>query len=69
MKKTKEFDYATKCQIVHIQLNDIRHFCDRFLEDGEGISPMNVDKIQRIFKIVNEKPKQKKSWIKRLIHS
>lgn len=67
MKKTAKFDYLTKCQIVHIQLNDIQRFCNRFLENGEGISAENVDKIQRMFKIVNEK-KEKKSWIKRFIH-
>ena len=65
-KTTKEFDYFTKCQIVHIQLDSILKYCTRFYE-GEGIAPKDVDKIQRMFKIINEKEK-KPSWIKRFIH-
>lgn len=49
-----EFDYETMCQVVHIQLNDIVRFCERFL-NGESINPEEQNKIQRMFKIVNEK--------------
>ena len=50
-----EFNDKTKAQIVKIQLLDIIKYCANFLEDG-NVMPEDVEKIQLLFKIVNNKP-------------
>lgn len=49
-----EFNEATKAQIVHIQIVDIMKFCANIIDKGFVFGD-EADKIQRMFKIVNEK--------------
>lgn len=72
----KELNYATKCQIVAIQLRTIMQYCKKFLVDGHDINEREVKKIQRIFDIVNDREKKPlykitdtfKRWKKKLKH-
>lgn len=50
-----EFNDKTKAQIVKIQLFDIIKYCANILEDG-NVMPEDVEKIQLLFKIINNKP-------------
>lgn len=58
-----EFNEETMAQIVHIQLNTILSYCEHFLVDGYGVYPKDVNKIQRIFDIVNDNEKQEEKLI------
>ena len=49
-----EFDLHTMAQIVLVQLNTIKKYCENILDDGQ-VNGKDVNKIQRMFNIVNEK--------------
>ena len=49
-----EFNDATKAQIVHIQINSIIRYLAKFI-DGADVYEKDVDKIQKMFDIINDK--------------
>lgn len=49
-----ELNELTKAQIVHIQINTIMKYLQNFL-DGAGVYPKDIDKIQKMFDITNDK--------------
>lgn len=49
-----EFNEATKAQIVRVQMMVIMEFCANIIDKGFVFGD-EADKIQRMFKIVNEK--------------
>lgn len=62
-----EFDNFTKAQIVHIQINTIMKYLTNFL-DGADVYPKDIDKIQKMFDITNDKKltfKDKIKWLLR----
>lgn len=62
-----EFDNFTKAQIVHIQINSIMKYLTNFL-DGADVYPKDIDKIQKMFDITNDKKltfKDKIKWLLR----
>ena len=50
----KRFNEATMAQILHIQLTDLVKYCCKWLSLG-AIPNSEVDKIQKLFKTLNEK--------------
>lgn len=62
-----EFDNFTKAQIVHIQINSIMKYLTNFL-DGADVYQKDIDKIQKMFDITNDKKltfKDKIKWLLR----
>jgi hypothetical protein len=62
-----EFDDFTMAQVVHIQINTIMKYLQNFL-DGASVYPKDIDKIQKMFDITNDKKltfKDKIKWLLR----
>jgi len=62
-----EFDNSTKAQIVHIQIISIMKYLTNFL-DGADVYQKDIDKIQKMFDITNDKKltfKDKIKWLLR----
>ena len=62
-----EFNDATKAQIVHIQIISIMKYLTKFI-DGVDVYEKDVDKIQKMFDITNDKKltfKDKIKWLLR----
>lgn len=72
MMKTKKklnvnINELTRAQIVHIQINSIMKYLTNFL-DGADVYPKDIDKIQKMFDITNDKKltfKDKIKWLLR----
>ena len=61
-----ELNELTKAQIVHIQINTIMKYLQNFL-DGASVYPKDIDKIQKMFDITNDKKLTLKDKIKWLL--
>ena len=61
-----EFNDATKAQIVHIQIISIMKYLTNFLDDAD-ICQKDIDKIQKMFDITNDKKLTFKNKIKWLL--
>ena len=61
-----ELNDATKAQIVHIQINSIIRCLTKFI-DGADVYEKDVDKIQKMFDITNDKKLTFKNKIKWLL--
>ena len=61
-----ELNDATKAQIVHIQINSIIRYLTKFI-DGAGVYEKDIDKIQKMFDITNDKKLTFKNKIKWLL--
>ena len=61
-----EFNDAIKAQIVHIQINSIIRYLTKFI-DGADVYEKDVDKIQKMFDITNDKKLTFKNKIKWLL--
>lgn len=61
-----ELNDATKAQIVHIQINSIIRYLTKFI-DGADVYEKDVDKIQKMFDITNDKKLTFKNKIKWLL--
>lgn len=61
-----ELNDATKAQIVHIQIISIMKYLTKFI-DGAGVCPKDIDKIQKMFDITNDKKLTFKNKIKWLL--
>ena len=61
-----ELNDATKAQIVHIQINSIIRYLTKFI-DGADVYKKDVDKIQKMFDITNDKKLTFKNKIKWLL--
>ena len=61
-----EFNDATKAQIVHIQINYIIRYLTKFI-DGADVYEKDIDKIQKMFDITNDKKLTFKNKIKWLL--
>ena len=62
-----EFNDATKAQIVHIQIISIMKYLTKFI-DGASVYQKDIDKIQKMFDITNDKKltfKDKIKWLLR----
>lgn len=62
-----KFDDFTMAQVVHIQINTIMKYLQNFL-DGASVYPKDIDKIQKMFDITNDKKltfKDKIKWLLR----
>ena len=62
-----ELNDATKAQIVHIQINSIIRYLTKFI-DGADVYEKDIDKIQKMFDITNDKKltfKDKIKWLLR----
>ena len=57
---------GTKAQIVHIQIISIMKYLTNFI-DGIGIHQKDIDKIQKMFDITNDKKLTFKNKIKWLL--
>ena len=57
---------ATKAQIVHIQIISIMKYLTNFLDDAD-ICQKDIDKIQKMFDITNDKKLTFKNKIKWLL--
>ena len=57
---------GTKAQIVHIQIISIMKYLTNFI-DGTGIHQKDIDKIQKMFDITNDKKLTFKNKIKWLL--
>ena len=71
MMKTKKklnvnINELTKAQIVHIQINSIIRYLTNFLDDAD-ICQKDIDKIQKMFDITNDKKLTFKNKIKWLL--
>ena len=61
-----ELNDATKAQIVHIQINSIIRYLTKFI-DGADVYEKDIDKIQKMFDITNNKKLTFKNKIKWLL--
>ena len=61
-----EFNDATKAQIVHIQIISIMKYLAKFI-DGASVCQKDIDKIQKMFDITNDKKLTFKNKIKWLL--
>ena len=61
-----ELNERTKAQIVHIQIISIMEYLAKFI-DGAGVYPKDIDKIQKMFDITNDKKLTLKDKIKWLL--
>ena len=61
-----ELNDATKAQIVHIQINYIIRYLTKFI-DGADVYEKDIDKIQKMFDITNDKKLTFKNKIKWLL--
>ena len=61
-----EFNDATKAQIVHIQIISIMKYSTKFI-DGADVYEKDIDKIQKMFDITNDKKLTFKNKIKWLL--
>ena len=61
-----ELNDATKAQIVHIQINYIIRYLTKFI-DGASVYQKDIDKIQKMFDITNDKKLTFKNKIKWLL--
>ena len=61
-----KFNDATKAQIVHIQINSIMKYLTKFI-DGADVYEKDIDKIQKMFDITNDKKLTFKNKIKWLL--
>lgn len=61
-----KFNDATKSQIVHIQIISIMKYLTKFI-DGAGVYPKDIDKMQKMFDITNDKKLTFKNKIKWLL--
>lgn len=61
-----EFNELTKAQIVHIQIISIMEYLAKFI-DGAGVCQKDIDKIQKMFDITNDKKLTLKDKIKWLL--
>lgn len=61
-----ELNDATKAQIVHIQINSIIRYLTKFI-DGADVYQKDIDKIQKMFDITNDKKLTFKNKIKWLL--
>ena len=61
-----ELNDATKAQIVHIQINSIIRYLAKFI-DGADVYEKDIDKIQKMFDITNDKKLTFKNKIKWLL--
>ena len=61
-----ELNDATKAQIVHIQIISIMKYLTKFI-DGADVYEKDVDKIQKMFDITNDKKLTFKNKIKWLL--
>lgn len=61
-----EFNDATKAQIVHIQIISIMKYLTKFI-DGADVYEKDIDKIQKMFDITNDKKLTFKNKIKWLL--
>lgn len=62
-----EFDDFTMAQVVHIQISTIMKYLQNFL-DGADVYQKDIDKIQKMFDITNDKKltfKDKIKWLLR----
>ena len=62
-----EFDDFTMAQVVHIQINTIMKYLQNFL-DGADVYQKDIDKIQKMIDITNDKKltfKDKIKWLLR----
>ena len=61
-----ELNDATKAQIVHIQIISIMKYLTNFI-DGADVYQKDIDKIQKMFDITNDKKLTFKNKIKWLL--
>ena len=61
-----KFNDATKSQIVHIQIISIMKYLTKFI-DGADVYEKDIDKIQKMFDITNDKKLTFKNKIKWLL--
>ena len=61
-----ELNDATKAQIVHIQIISIIRYLTKFI-DGADVYEKDIDKIQKMFDITNDKKLTFKNKIKWLL--
>ena len=61
-----ELNDATKAQIVHIQINSIIRYLTKLI-DGADVYEKDIDKIQKMFDITNDKKLTFKNKIKWLL--
>lgn len=61
-----ELNDATKAQIVHIQIISIMKYLTNFI-DGADVYEKDIDKIQKMFDITNDKKLTFKNKIKWLL--
>ena len=54
------FNEKTIAQIIHIQINDIVHFCGNILNNG-SISIDDAEKVEKMFKILHNKDTESKT--------